>query len=36
MQENKYLETIYSENNTPFTTYPSKLIKFLIDKANLK
>ena len=36
MQENKYLETIYSEKNTPFTTYPSKLIKFLIDKANLK
>ncbi len=36
MKENKYLETIYSENNTPFTTYPSKLIKFLIDKANLK
>ena len=36
MQENKYLETIYSENKTPFTSYPGKLIKHLIEKANLK
>ncbi len=36
MQENKYLETIYNENNTPFTTYPGKLIKYLIKRADLK
>ena len=36
MPDNKYLETIYSENNTPFSKYPSKLINFLIKKADLK
>ncbi len=36
MSENKYLETIYNEKSAPFSTYPSKLIKYLIDKAGLK
>ena len=36
MQENKYLETIYNETNTPFGKYPSQLIKYLIERNNLK
>ena len=36
MQQNKYLETIYSETNTPFGKYPSQLIEYLIERNNLK
>ena len=36
MQKNKYLETVYSEDNAPFSNYPSKLINFLTTKAQLK
>lgn len=36
MQNNKYLETIYSEEKTPFSNYPNKLIRYLFKKANLK
>tara|TARA_B100001175_G_C19497746_1_gene636314 strand:- start:655 stop:1338 length:684 start_codon:yes stop_codon:yes gene_type:complete len=36
MTEKKYLETIYSETKTPFSSYPSKLIDYLIKRANLK
>ena len=35
MQKNRYLETVYSEENAPFSEYPSKLVNFLIDKARL-
>lgn len=36
MTEKKYLETIYSETKTPFSSYPCKLIDYLIKRANLK
>ncbi len=36
MVQKKYLETIYSQENKPFSEYPSKLIAFLIKKGNLK
>ncbi len=36
MMQKKYLETIYSQENKPFSEYPSKLIAFLIKKGNLK
>ena len=35
MQKNRYLETVYSEENAPFSEYPSKFVNFLIDKARL-
>ncbi len=31
-----YVDIIYNEKDRPFTTYPSKLIKHLIQKYNLK
>ncbi len=36
MTQNKYLETIYNQENKPFSVYPKKLIKYLIKRANLK
>ena len=36
MTQNKYLETIYNQENKPFSEYPKKLIKYLIKRANLK
>lgn len=36
MMQNKYLETIYNQENKPFSEYPKKLIKYLIKSANLK
>ncbi len=36
MSENKYLETIYNDNLRPITDYPSKFIKYLIKRFNLK
>lgn len=36
MSENKYLETVYNDNLRPITNYPSKLIKYLIKRFNLK
>ncbi len=31
-----YLKIVYSEKNRPFTEYPSKLVKYLFDRFNLK
>ena len=31
-----YLKIVYSEKKRPFTDYPSKLVKYLYDKFNLK
>ena len=36
MSENKYLETVYNDNLRPITDYPSKFIKYLIKRFNLK
>ena len=36
MSENKYLETVYNDNLRPITNYPSKFIKYLIKRFNLK
>ena len=35
MSNNKYLETIYCEQNKPFSEYPKKLVEYLIDRENL-
>ena len=31
-----YLKIVYSEKRRPYTDYPSKLVKYLYDKFNLK
>ena len=36
MSQQKYLETIYSKNNKPFSKYPSQLVNYLFDRVNLK
>ena len=36
MSENKYLETMYNDTLKPITNYPSKFIKYLIKRFNLK
>ena len=36
MSRDNYLETVYSEKNIPFSTYPQKLIKHLCEKFKLK
>lgn len=36
MVQKKYLETIYNEENKPFSDYPKKLINHLIEIANLQ
>lgn len=36
MNSGNYLETIYSEGYTPFSTYPEKLIRYLCKRFDLK
>ena len=36
MNQSNYLETIYNENNSPFTDYPKKLINYLFNRFKMK
>lgn len=36
MTEKNYIDVVYESSKKPFTTYPEKLIKFLVKKYNLK
>ncbi len=36
MNQQNYLETIYNEHSTPITSYPKKLIKYLVERLSLK
>ena len=35
MSRDNYLETVYSEKNIPFSTYPQKLIRHLCERFKL-